>query len=118
MSIYPRTNYEMSEAQLKRILEACRPVPVMMIGSCEGPSQQENANAAWQRLGEEMGFDHMTVEPRSGMGNRFFTAIPSENETQRKEREAKEAEHKRQLEIDRLENEISERQKQLVELTK
>ena len=34
---------------------------------------QENANAAWQRLGKEMGFVWDTVRP-SGTGPKNFTA--------------------------------------------
>ena len=40
MSMYPRTNYEMTQEDLDRILDACNPVPYMP------RSAQENANAA------------------------------------------------------------------------
>ena len=46
-------------------------------GQPMGPSTQENANAAWGRLGAKMGFDAMTVQPVRGKGQRFFTAVPS-----------------------------------------
>jgi hypothetical protein len=39
---------------------------------------QENANKAWQRLGEKMGFDYMTVQPIPGKGQRHFTAVEGE----------------------------------------
>lgn len=70
-----RKEYEMTDAQLAAILDACRPVPYMVIGGIEPRSPQENANNAWARLGSELGFDSMTVKP-STKGNRFFTAIP------------------------------------------
>lgn len=38
-------------------------------------SPQENANRAWCRLGDELGFDGMSVEPILGRESRFFTAI-------------------------------------------
>ena len=69
-----RTNYEMTEEDLKVILEACKPVPMIMLQCGTPRSPQENANAAWRALGEKMGFDHMTVKP-NGKGPRFFTAI-------------------------------------------
>lgn len=72
-----RREYEMSEEQHKVLLDACKPVPYMVFGGMEPTSPQENANRAWQRLGEEMGFDSRTVEPVSGKGSRFFTAVPS-----------------------------------------
>jgi len=63
----------MTQAQLDKILDACKPVPYLVIGGHEPRSPQENANDAWKALGDELGFDYMTVEPASG-GNRFFTA--------------------------------------------
>jgi len=56
-----------------------------------------------------MGFDYMTVRPIAGKGQRFFSAIPSENEAQRAERMAREAEAARQQRMSELEKEISER---------
>jgi hypothetical protein len=58
----------------------------------------------------------MTVQPAPG-GNRFFTAVPSETEEQRKEREARQVEEKKQNEINALKMEIEERQKRLAELS-
>ncbi len=70
-----RKEFEMSEAQLNTLLDACQPTPVMYISGGEPMSRtpQEKANDAWRKLGDEMGFDGMTVEP-SGEGDRFFTA--------------------------------------------
>ena len=110
--MYPRTEYEMTEADLKELLDACKPVVAMMIGGNGPSSPQENANRAWQRLGEKMGFDHMTVRP-TGRGDRFFTAVPSETETARTARLTREAEEKRQAGIMHLAAEIAEKQKQL-----
>lgn len=93
--MYPRTNYEMTEADLEKILDACKPVPMIMLHIGGPRSQQDRANDAWAELGQRMGFDSMTVEPCEGMGNRFFTAVPSETPEQRKERESKQAEEKR-----------------------
>jgi len=115
----PRTEYEMSEDELKAILDSCKPVPAMMLsgGRPMFDSPQENANRAWARLGEKMGFDSMSVRPISGKGQRFFTAIPSESVTAREERLAAEAEENRHAEISRLEDEIQERRVRLEELT-
>ncbi len=114
--MYPRTNYEMTEDDLKVILDACKPTPHMMIGSYTPSTPQENANRAWQSLGEKMGFDHMTVKPINGKGQRFFSAVPRETKDQKEARLAKEAKEERQNEIDKLEGEISEKQKRLDEL--
>ncbi len=89
--MYPRTEYEMNEEQLAQILDASKPVPVMMIGNYAPSSPQANANAAWAKLGTEMGFDSDTVRPISGRGQRFFTAVPSETAQQRQERLEQEA---------------------------
>ena len=72
-----RREFEMTQVDLDTLLAAMKPVPYMIIGGCAPISQQENANNAWERLGNKIGFDHMTVRP-NGKGDRFFTAIPKE----------------------------------------
>lgn len=75
-----RQSYEMTESDLKEILDACKPTPVMFLsgGAPMFRSQQENANAAWAALGKRLGFDHMTVQPITGKNQRFFTALATE----------------------------------------
>ena len=68
-----KKEFEMTRDQLEIILAACKPVPYLIFGGREPPSPQENANRAWARLGDEMGFEPMSVEP-SQKGNRFFLA--------------------------------------------
>ena len=72
-----RKDFEISQEQLDTILKACKPVPLIALNCGMPASSQENANAAWQKLGEEMGFKHMTVRP-NGNGDRFFSAEPVE----------------------------------------
>lgn len=115
--MYPRTNYEMTQADMDRILEACKPVPYMVIGGHAPSSQQENANRAWAELGSRMGFDPMTVQPISGKDMRHFSAVANETESQRVERLAREAEAARQQEILQLQGEIAERKARLSALT-
>ncbi len=69
-----RKEYEMSEEQYKKILEACKPVVAMMIGGTLPRSPGENANDAWNALGKEMGFIGGTAKPLSNSKPRFFTA--------------------------------------------
>lgn len=108
--MYPRTEYEMTEADMSKIMEASKPVRYMVMGGREPRSPQENANAAWAELGKRMGFDHMTVRPISGKGSRFFSAVLSENETQRAERVTREKEDAKQHDIALLRREIADRQ--------
>lgn len=75
----------MTQADLTELLEACRATPVIMIGSYVPASPQENANAAWARLGEKMAFDPMSVRP-SGGDMKDFTAVPSETPAQKNAR--------------------------------
>jgi hypothetical protein len=63
----------MTQVQLDTLLGACQPVPMIALNCGPISSPQENANRAWQALGNELGFDHMTVAP-TGEGDRFFTA--------------------------------------------
>jgi|GEM_PF-1252875 len=116
MSMYPRVNYEMTEKDLNELLEVCRPTPVMKIGSYIPASPQENANRAWRALGEKMGFDSMTVQPIPGKGDRFFSAVPTETESQREERLKREAADKRKQEIEVLRHEIAQAQEKLQKL--
>ena len=66
--------FEMTKDQLKTIMNACKPVPMIMLQYGTPKSQQENANAAWQSLADELGFKWDTVLPISSKGQCFFTA--------------------------------------------
>ena len=110
--MYPRTNYEMTPEDLRQILKACEPVPMIMLQCGTGHSRQERANAAWAELGSRMGFDSTTVLP-TDKGDRFFTAVPNETEAQQKGRLSREAEAARLQEIETLKAEIRERQARL-----
>ncbi len=116
--MYPRIEYKMSEKDLKIILDACKPTPVMFVsgGTSIGGSQQENSNRAWETLGDKMGFDSMTVQLIPGKGNEFFTAVPSETKEQKIDREKKEKLKENQRRAIQLRKEITERQTKLKEL--
>jgi hypothetical protein len=101
---YPRVNYEMSVEDENELLDACRPVPYIIVGGMAPRSPQENANDAWRRLGDKMGFDYMTVRP--GKTNRDFSALPTETDEQRKTREAREADAKKIADIAHTKDEI------------
>lgn len=73
-----RKEYEMSDEDLKELMEACKPVPYLVANGTEPMSPQESANRAWERLGDKMGFQFMTVRPVEGKGDKFFTAEPKE----------------------------------------
>lgn len=67
--------YTMTQAQLEKILNACKPPPYIVVAGMAPRSPQERANAAWERLGGELGFDHMTVRPIPGQPQTVFTAV-------------------------------------------
>ena len=69
-----RKNFTMTQAQYDKIIEACRPVPMIMLQCGNPPSQQERANAAWEALGREMGFDGRSVAPADSDNRLKFTA--------------------------------------------
>lgn len=69
-----RKEFEMTEDDQKILLEACKPVVMIMLQCGTPTSPQANANAAWKALGEKMSFDSMTVQPIQGKGSRYFTA--------------------------------------------
>ena len=108
----------MTEADLKSLLDACRPVPYIVVGGHAPSSPQENANRAWADLGKRMGFDSDTVQPMEGKSAMFFTAVPTENEVQRKERQEREAIEIRKANIARLEAEVEAAKVRLAEALK
>lgn len=114
--MYPRIEYEMTEADLEKILDACKPTVCIKIGDYTGGSPQENANRAWEELGNRMGFDAMTVSPIHGKGVRFFTAVPNETPQQQFERELREKEESKRAEIAKLEGEIKALEDRLTEI--
>ncbi len=69
-----RQEFEMTQEQLDRILEACKPVPYLVFGGIPPESPQVRANRAWRALGDELGFDWDTVQPIDGKSQRHFTA--------------------------------------------
>lgn len=69
-----RKNYQMTDEQLKILMTACKPVPMIALSAGMPASPQENANSAWESLGKEMGFKFITVEPIQGKPTSFFTA--------------------------------------------
>jgi len=105
----PRVSYEMTEEDLKKLLDACKPTPVMYLsgGVPLGSSPQENANRAWSELGGRLGFDWNTVRPIDGKGNRFFSAVPLETAEQAHERKEREAAEKRERDIREIRSEIA-----------
>jgi len=116
--MYPRTNYEMTEEDLNRLLDSCKPTSVMFLsgGRALGSSLQEKANRAWCELGKRMGFDFETVRPNVEKGQRFFSAVPSETELQKETRIKLESEKKKQDEIKKITNDIERLQKRLKEI--
>jgi len=103
----------MAEEDLSELLEACKSVPVIIIGGYTPSSPQENANRAWQSLGKKMGFESMTVQPIQGKGTRFFSAIPSETEAQTIERVKKECEEIKAKRIEKIKDQIAKLQDEL-----
>lgn len=105
----------MSEADLAALLQACKPVPYIVVGGHAPSSPQENANRAWAELGKRMGFDAETVQPMENKSAMFFTAVPTENETQRAERVAREEAEAKLANIARLEQEVDAAKKRLAD---
>lgn len=68
--------FEMTADDLADLMNASKPTPAMYLpgGMSMVATPQENANRAWVRLGDKMGFDPMTVEPVKGKSQVFFMA--------------------------------------------
>jgi hypothetical protein len=71
-----RKEFEMTQDELKQLLDSCKPTPVMYLsgGIPMFDTPQENANRAWQKLANEKGFVWDTVSGVPGKSSNFFTA--------------------------------------------
>ena len=69
-----RRALQLTQAELKTLLEATRPVPYIVVGSFEPRSQQQRANDEWRALGRKRGFDWETVRPIEGKDQTWFSA--------------------------------------------
>ena len=78
-----RKEYKMTQAQLDKLMDACKPVRYMVMGGRAPMSPLENANRAWKALGKEMGFDGMSAAAVPGKGDKYFTAEEVKNVTDR-----------------------------------
>jgi nitrogen regulatory protein PII len=114
--MYPRVNYEMTQEDLDTILNSMKSVPMIMLNIGGSRSPQERANDAWEQLGKKMGFDSMTVQPIFGKGDRFFSAVPLENETQKKTRLLDEAIKQNNLALVAKQNEIEKLTREIMEI--
>lgn len=63
--------YQMTQEQYNTILEASKPVPYMVFN---GIPPHNDAKAAWQRLGKELGFKWDTARPIEGKDHTWFEA--------------------------------------------
>lgn len=70
--------FTMTPEQHSKLLEACRPVPMIALQCGEPRSAQENANDAWRALGADLGFDWTTVRRVAGEPDSVFEAKPIE----------------------------------------
>lgn len=66
--------YQLTDAHYEKLMDACKPVPYILVGGVPPRSQQENVNDAWKALGKELGFKYLTVTPVRGKSDRFFMA--------------------------------------------
>jgi len=73
-----KREYEMTEQELKELMDAGKPVPYLVFGGIPPASPYDNAMRAWDALGTKKGFWPMTVESSCGKGERFFMAEPIE----------------------------------------
>jgi hypothetical protein len=71
-----RAEFKMTEQQFADLMDACKPTPAIWGsgGAQLVSTPQENANRAWQKLADELGFVWDTVSPVPGKGQLWFSA--------------------------------------------
>lgn len=67
--------YQLTSDQVDRLAAASLPTPAVTIGGAVMPTAQDRANAEWQAIGAEVGFDWATVTDLDPFTHRF-TAVP------------------------------------------
>ncbi len=73
-----KKEFQLTDEQLKNIIESGKPVMYLVANGSEPVSPQESANRAWQSLANEMGFVWDSVEGVKGKSNNYFLATPVE----------------------------------------
>ena len=71
-----KREFEMSQEDYDKLLEASRPVPLIALNYGPIPSLEQRVGAAWAALGKKMGFIWNTAQPIPGKDSRFFMAEP------------------------------------------
>lgn len=71
-----RRPYELTEEQDAALVRAMTVPPTILVPGREAEWQQPAADAAWQKIADEQGFDWTTVEPIDPDDRRHFTAVP------------------------------------------
>jgi len=69
-----RKEFQLTSEQLAELKNVSQPVPALALHCGEPSNPQARANAWWQKIGSELGFDYMTARPVPGKGECFFTA--------------------------------------------
>lgn len=72
-----RKEFKLTEEQFDFLMDACKPVPYIIIGGIPPASAHENAMRAWNSLGGSIGFIGDTARPINGKDTHFFTAEPT-----------------------------------------
>lgn len=104
-----RIEYEITPVEANEISRAWSGAASLAAhGQLRTRSNQDRVNDIWRRIGEEMGFDHTTIERGNGVNT--ISAITTETDAVRADRRAEAAKAERNAKIGRLEHEIAERQ--------
>jgi hypothetical protein len=69
-----RKEFHLKKSDLKKLYEASRPVPYILVGGVEPTSTQERANEAWKVIAKKYGFIWDTAQPVPGKGPEFVSA--------------------------------------------
>lgn len=69
-----RKQFEMTDEERTKIMNACKPAPAIMLHIGNQSSPQERANRAWQALAKKRGFVRDTVKHVPGKPETVFSA--------------------------------------------
>lgn len=71
-----RRTYYLNDEQDAALVRAMTEAPMILVPGRENEWQQPAADAVWQRIADDLGFDWTTVQPLDPDDRRRFTAVP------------------------------------------
>jgi len=68
--------YTMTDSEYTELMEACKPVPYLIVGGRKPSSPRENAMHVWAKIAARVGCDCNSIAPANTGNNHDFMGEP------------------------------------------